>query len=178
LVFAAAPDLESGDIPLSPMFLPLVHTSVSYLASAGGAHRRSDNPVGKPLFFDLPHSRGVSSQWVIRDPQGQPQKPVVFEGTQGEPQVICERPRLVGVYKLMSDTTLVSDAVVNVDTRESNLSHSSLPEDEDGKASVVETGEDFLDNLEEKRQGREIFAFFVLLAAAALVAESVLGRSA
>lgn len=179
LVFAAGPNLESGDIPLSPMFLPLVHTSVSYLASAGIAQRSPDNIVGAPLFFDTPQlSRNAAGQMLIRDPAGDPIKPVVFETPQGDVQVICERPRTVGVYTLYQDTTRIAEAAVNLDARESNLAVSSLTDDTRNEASVVSIGGDFARNLQAERQGREIFALFVFLAAAALVAESVLGRRA
>ena len=177
LVFAAAPDLESGDVPLSPMFLPLVHTSVYYLASAGVAHRRQENPVGRPLFFDAPQSALASSQLIIRDPDGKPLRPVVFETPHGDRRGICERPKDVGVYRLMTDTTLVAQEVVNLDTRESNIAARSIPDDFDA-ASVVETGGDFLKNLQASRKGREIFGLFIFLAAAALAAESILGRRA
>ncbi|MDH3197570.1 MAG: BatA domain-containing protein [Candidatus Krumholzibacteria bacterium] len=175
LVFAAAPDLETGDIPLSPMFLPLVHTSVSYLASAGGAQRQRENYAGRQLFFDTPTLAVVSSQLVVRDPGGRLIRPVVFETQPGEAQVICEQPAAVGFYELLRDTTVVARAPVNVDARESNVTARSL----DGAAdagSVVGTGGDFAANLAAERQGREVFAVFVLLAAAALVAESILGR--
>jgi hypothetical protein len=178
LVFAAAPDLESGDIPLSPMFLPLVHTSVSYLASAGGAQRQLENPVGRQLFFDAPQSAMVSSQLVIRDPDNQPLRPVVFETPQGDRRVICERPEKVGFYRLMTDTTLVSEEVVNLDTRESNIGVRSIQKKDMEKASVVSAEGDFVRNLQASRQGREIFGLFIFLAAAALVAESILGRQA
>jgi hypothetical protein len=177
LVFAAAPNLESGDIPLSPMFLPLVHTSVSYLASAGGAQRRSENFAGAQLHFPVNETVSRSARLVIRDPEGQPLDPVIADTPQGERRVICERPRAVGVYELRSDTTVVSQAVVNLDTRESNVTiHSLVTPDE--RSHVVETSGDFAGNLREKRHGREIYGFFILLAAAALVAESVLGRKA
>jgi len=177
LVFAAAPDLESGDIPLSPMFLPLVHTSVSYLASAGIAGRHRDNPAGEQLFFDTPGTSLSSQSLVIRGPDGEPLRPVSFELPTGDTQVICERPQRVGFYRLMRDTTVVAEAAVNVNTVESNLSASSLP---DGQryASVVETGGDLTRNLQEARQGREVFAMFVFLAMTALATESVLGRKA
>ncbi len=178
LVFAAAPDLESGDIPLSPMFLPLVHTSVSYLASAGGAHRRQENPVGSQLVFDVPQSTIGSSQLVIRDPDGSPQRPVIVETPRGDQRVICDRPDDVGFYRLMMDTTVVAEEVVNLDTRESNTAADRLPEDDPDAASLVQTDGDFLKNLQASRQGREIFGLFIFLAAAALVAESVLGRKA
>lgn len=180
LVFAAAPNLESGDIPLSPMFLPLVHTSVSYLASAGGAQREGEHLAGTPLRFPQfggSNASMATSRLVIRDPDGAPLDPVVFETPQGERQVICERPRAVGNYQLVRDTTVVSEAVVNLDTRESNISvHSLVSSDE--RERVVDTSGDFAAKLREKRQGREIFAFFIFLAAAALVAESYLGRKA
>jgi hypothetical protein len=178
LVFAAAPDLESGDIPLSPMFLPLVHTSVSYLASAGGAQRSVEHKVGSQLVFDAPQSAIGSSQLVIRDPDGHPLRPVIFETPQGDRRVICDRPEKVGVYELKTDTTLVVEAVVNLDTRESDITANSLPEDDPGAASLVQTDGDFLRNLQASRQGREIFGLFIFLAAAALVAESILGRRA
>jgi hypothetical protein len=177
LVFAAAPNLESGDIPLSPMFLPLVHTSVSYLASAGGAQRRSENFAGSQLQFPLDETIAQAARLIIRDPEGRPVDPVVVDTPQGDRRVICERPRLVGVYELLRDTTVVSQAVVNLDTRESNVAaHSLVIPDE--RSHVVETAGDFTANLREKRHGREVFGFFILLAAAALVAESVLGRRA
>jgi hypothetical protein len=178
LVFAAAPELESGDIPLSPMFLPLVHTSVSYLASAGSASRENDNLAGAPLQFHTPDGNSAPlSRLVIRDPDGNPIDPVMFETPQGERRVICERPPAVGFYELRSDTHVVASSVVNLDTRESNLAMSSIVTPEE-HSRVVETEGDFTANLREKRQGREVFAFFILLAAAALVAESVLGRKA
>jgi hypothetical protein len=178
LVFAAAPDLESGDIPLSPMFLPLVHTSVSYLASAGGAQRQAENLAGRQLHFThTTQSRASSSRLIVRDPAGRPIDPVIFETPQGEPRVICERPSAVGFYTLNSDTHVVDVAAVNVDTRESDVAVRSLVSAEE-RALVVDTGGDFARNLQEKRRGREVFAFFIFLAAAALVTESVLGRKA
>jgi hypothetical protein len=178
LVFAAAPDLESGDIPLSPMFLPLVHTSVSYLASAGSAQRQGEHIAGRDLHFTHSGRSGAaSSRLVVRDPAGKPIDPVVFDTPQGEPRVICERPASVGFYTLNSDTNVVDVAAVNLDTRESDVAARSLVNPEE-RALVVETGGDFARNLQEKRRGREVFAFFILLAAAALVTESVLGRKA
>jgi hypothetical protein len=178
LVFAAGPDLESGDVPLSPMFLPLIHTSVSYLASAGRAQRQLENPVGRQLFFDAPPAALASSMLVIRNPKNEPVRPVVFETPQGETRAICERPRMPGFYRLMSDTTVIAEEVVNLDTRESNIAVSSIPAADVAAASVVSAGDDFLKNLQTARQGREIFGLFIFLAASALAAESILGRRA
>jgi len=178
LVFAATPDLRDSDIPLSPMFLPLVHTTVSYLASAGGAQRHRDNRVGRQLVFDAPAAALAASQLVIRDPDETPVRPLLFETPLGELQAICEHPDKVGFYRLMQDTTAVAEAVANADTRESNIAVRAIPEGDFETASVVNAGGDFLRNLHAARQGREIFGLFILLAAAALVAESLLSRTA
>jgi hypothetical protein len=65
---------------------------------------------------------------------------------------------------------------VNVATLESNLTVSSMPRGGDVGGSIVHAGENFIDDLKAKRQGREVFALFILLAMAALVAESILSR--
>jgi hypothetical protein len=179
LVMAITPDLESGDFPLSPMFLPLVHTSVSYLASSERAGRLKENFVGAELFFDLPEMLGVTEDFLTAvDGGGAQLRPVVYDTPQGERAVIIERPRTPGFYKLLADTATVAEAVVNLDTKESDLNPQVFEEQVIGEASVVKTGEEFGQNLRQEKEGREIYGFFLLLAAAALVAEGMLGRRA
>ena len=178
LVLAAAPDLEAGDIPLSPMFLPLVHTSVTYLASSGEAPGAAENLVGAPIAFNLSQTVLDESQLAVRDPSGATQKPVIGENAAGEMQVGLTHPAEVGFYRLYRDTTRVAEVAVNVDARESNLSATSLPKKRPDAVTVVEAGQSFRTDLREAKEGREIFAVFVLVAIAALVAESILGRKA
>ncbi|MFH1756252.1 MAG: hypothetical protein ABIA59_11190, partial [Candidatus Latescibacterota bacterium] len=179
LVVAVTPDLESGDFPLSPMFLPLVHTSVSYLASSERASRMKENFVGAELFFELPEVLGVAEETLLAvDGTGAQLKPVVYEGARGERFILVERTRTQGFYRLLSDTSTVVEAVVNLDTRESDLHPRVFAEKVIGEASVVETGDEFEKNLREEKEGREIYGFFLILAAAALVAEAMLGRKA
>jgi hypothetical protein len=176
LVFAATPELETGDIPLSPMFLPLVHTSVTYLASSGDAPGDAENPVGAPVAFELKQAVLDETQLVVRAPDGSTQKPVIGENAAGEMQVSLARPAEVGFYRLYRDTTRVAEVAVNVDARESNLAASSIPAKKPAAVTVVEAGQSFRTDLREAKEGREIYAIFVLLAIAALVAESILGR--
>ena len=88
------------------------------------------------------------------------------------------RPQSVGFYALLADTTRIVETCVNVDARESNLNAHDLDGEELERARVVETTGDFAQNLRRETQGREIYAVFLLLALAALVAESILGRKA
>ena len=178
MVIAPGVDLASGDLALSPMFLPLVHTSVSYLAGSSDATGGEEHLVGKPISFEVSTTGLDESQLAIRDPEGASLKPAVGERTGGDVVASYERPLQPGFYRLYRDTTRVAETAVNVDTRESNLSASSLPDKRPRGVSVVQTGESFRDDLREAREGREIYAMFVLFAIAALAAESVLGRKA
>ncbi len=178
LVFAAAPDLATGDIPLSPMFLPLVHTSVSYLAASGEARGADEHWVGSPIAFAVSQTGLDESQLAIRDPAGESLKPSIGERSAGEVQVGFDRPAHPGFYRLYRDTTHVAEVAVNVDTRESNLAVSSLADKRPKSVSVVRATDSFRTDLREAKEGREVFAAFLLFAVAALVAESVLGRKA
>ncbi len=178
LVFAAAPDLASGDIPLSPMFLPLVHTSVSYLAASGEAPGADEHLVASPITFTISQTGLDESQLSIREPGGESLKPSIGERSAGDVQVGFDRPARPGFYRLYRDTTRVAEVAVNVDPRESNLAVSSLAGERPKSVSVVHAGEGFRTDLREAKEGREVFAAFLLIAVAALVAESVLGRRA
>lgn len=178
LVFAASPDLNTGDIPLSPMFLPLVHTAVTYLASSGEAPGATEHFVGAPLEFNLTSKVADESQLMVRDPTGTQQKPSIIDGAAGEPRVTVENPASVGFYRLYRDTTRVAEEAVNIDARESNLAISSLPGKKSKAITVVEAGQSFRTDLRQAKEGREVFAVFLMIAIAALVAESILGRKA
>jgi len=178
LVFAASPDLATGDIPLSPMFLPLVHTSVSYLASSGEAPGATEHYVGAPIEFNLTQKIPDETQLVVHDPAGGQEKPSIIDNAAGEPQVAVQDPAAVGFYRLYRDTTRVAEEAVNVDARESNLSINSLPKKKQKAVTVVEAGQSFRTDLREAKEGREVFAVFLMIAIAALVAESILGRKA
>ena len=178
LVMASSPDMLSGDLPLSPMFLPLIHTTVSYLASTevSGVHR--ENYVGSDLFFDLPTPFAHGGSLHTTSTGGERRKAVVYDSPQGETKAMVARPSAIGIYTLASDSLVVARAAVNMDTRESNLNPIVLDEQDIGTASVVSTEGDVAGNLERDRQGREVYAFFLLLAVGALVLESFLGRKA
>ncbi len=178
LVIAAGPDLATGDLPLSPMFLPLIHTSVSYLAGSSDLSGAEEHLVGSPLEFDVSTTGLDESQLSVRDPDGNSSRPTVGAPAAGDVPVRFDATLRPGFYRLYRDTTRIAEAAVNVDTRESNLAVSSLPEKRPKAVTVVQAGESFRSELREAREGREIYAIFVMLAIAALVGESILGRRA
>jgi hypothetical protein len=178
MVIAPEADLARGDVPLSPMFLPLVHTSVSYLAGSSDATGGEEHLVAKPISFEVSTSGLDESQLSIDDPAGEALRPAVSARSGGDVVVSYERPLAAGFYRLFRDTTRVAEMAVNVDTRESNLAVSSLPDKRPRGVDVVRTGDSFRDQLRQAREGREVYAWFIMFAIAALAAESVLGRKA
>jgi hypothetical protein len=179
IVVAAAPDMPSGDLPLSPMFLPLIHTAVSYLASGEGSELHQETYAGSDLFFDLPAAwNGQSAMLRVVGGSGEERTPVLYNSAEGEMKAMISRVWQPGFYRLLADTTEISQAVVNVDTRESNLNPQPLNAGHLGAARLVDTTSDLAANLQREKQGREVYAVFLLLALSALVLESLLGRKA
>jgi hypothetical protein len=179
LVVAAPPDLSSGNLPLSPMFLPLVHACVSYLASAGRNDPRHENLVGSDLVFNLSPRWSVETGALrVRTEKGGEATPAIVAAREGEAKALVTDPRDVGFYTLVADTARVMEACVNLDTGESNLNARELDKKTLGGAGLVDPERDLASEIRRERQGREIYAFFFLLAAAALAAEAILGRKA
>jgi len=103
---------------------------------------------------------------------------VIVEPREGEVKALVTDPREVGFYTLTADTTRVMEACVNLDTGESNLNTRRLDKSSLRGAGLVDPAGDLASEIQRARQGREIYAFFLLLAAAALAAEAILGRKA
>ena len=179
IVVAAAPDMPSGDLPLSPMFLPFIHTAVSYLASGEGSELYRETYTGTDLFFDLPAAwSGQSAALRVVGEGGEQLNPALYNSPEGETKAMISRSQQPGFYRLLADTTVISEAVVNVDTRESNLNPQRLDERYLNAARLVDTSGNLAANLQREKQGREVYAVFLLLAVSALVLESLLGRKA
>jgi hypothetical protein len=179
IVVAAAPDLSSGDLPLSPMFLPILHTVVSYLASAEAAEHHRENHPGNELLFDLPPAwKEPDAALRVRNGSGDETKPLVYGSPDGTLRAMISHPRDIGFYSLLADTVPIAQAAVNVDTRESNLNPRELNDGFVGGARIVNASNDLAAALRREKEGREIYAFLLLLAISALVLESLLGRKA
>jgi hypothetical protein len=104
--------------------------------------------------------------------------PTFFDPGQGELKAMVTSPQRVGFYTLLADTTRIAQTAVNVDTGESNLNARRLDDGGAGTARVVDVTGDLAEDIRRERQGREVFAAFLLLALSALVAEALLGRKA
>jgi hypothetical protein len=179
ITVATSPDLTNGNLPLSPMFLPFIHACVSYLASAGRSDPRRENLIGADLVFDLPPKWSVQTGDLrIRSENGEEFKPLFAGESDGEVEAVLPSPTDVGFYTLLADTARIMDACLNIDARESNLNARRLDRKFIGKASLIEPKSDLARGIRRERQGREIYGLLLVLAAAALATEAVLGRKA
>jgi hypothetical protein len=179
LLFASTPDLEQGNLPLSPMFLPVIHTSMSYLADAVRADMGRTGIVGETMIFDLPEGMQLAAHTLEVQKEGEFYgQPRLTETPAGQMQAVLDTPESAGFYALVSDTLEIAEQAFNPDPAEGDLTPAEMDALGAGGAHIVETGGRFAQNLLEARQGREIFALFLLLALAALAAESLLGRNA
>jgi hypothetical protein len=171
LVFAAGVDPGSSDLPVSGAFLPLFHQAVKVLGRGTAA---SSLMPGER--YSAPAGTGM---WRVEDDRGRevPSELVAAAGATRLVSAPLERP---GLYRVIQGATVRGAFAVNPDPRESDLA--AVPESKlvaafpAGRAQIVRPGADLARRVREARFGRELWGWFVALALALLVAESVIGR--
>jgi hypothetical protein len=170
LVTPLAP--TASDFAVSGAFLPLVHQAVKVLArgTAAGSLVPGDR-------YGAPASTGT---WRIEGPGGREVASEV-RADRGATRLVSEPLEIPGLYRVMQEGRLRSTFAVNADPRESDLAPtpeaSLLARFPAGRASVLQPGADLARRVREARYGRELWAWFLGLALALLVAETLLGRA-
>ncbi|MFI5370501.1 MAG: BatA domain-containing protein [Candidatus Eisenbacteria bacterium] len=171
MVFAAPLELSASDFPVSGAFLPLVHQIVKVLGR--GTAAASLAPGDR---YRAPAGTGV---WRIVDEDGR-DVPARLEAVEGATRLVSDPLERPGLYRVSQDGKPRATFAVNPDPRESDLTArdagalvASFPS---GRAQVVRPGADLARRVREARYGRELWAWFVVLALAFLVLESVVGR--
>lgn len=171
LLLATALDAASGDLAVSGAFLPLVHQATRVLGR--GTAAASLAPGDR---WQAPASTG---DWRIIGEDGREiEVEVRAEGGATRAQSApLERP---GLYRVLESGRLRGSIAVNPEPRESALAafeeRELLAAFPDGRARVLRPGADFAQRVREARFGRELWPWFVMLALALLVAETILGR--
>ncbi|HYM80602.1 MAG TPA: hypothetical protein VEY91_04210, partial [Candidatus Limnocylindria bacterium] len=171
LVLVASLDPDASDFPVSGAFLPLLHQAVKVLGR--GTAAASLVPGER---YSSPAATG---QWRIEDERGAeiPSELIAAAGTSRLRSAPLERP---GLYRVLHGGRPRATFAVNPDPRESDLT--PAPEASlvrafpSGRAQIVRPGADLARRVREARYGRELWSWFVLLALALLVAESVIAR--
>jgi hypothetical protein len=178
LFFATAVDPDWTDMPVRGAFIPLVHRSVHYLATAQPSDLE-ELLVGTPLRWGLtevPEGQELSCETPAGErislrPSGQRGYMVASYEATDEP----------GIYRFfLGDRTLMAFAV-NVDLMESDLEPLPVKEAKEllGKDQVfvVTPGSDLETAILQSRFGRELWKAVLWCVLALMVVEMVLGRS-
>jgi hypothetical protein len=169
--FAAGLDPQSSDFPLSGAFLPLLHQAVKVLGR--GTATSSLTPGER---YSAPAATGL---WRIEDERGR-EVPAELTAAPGATRLVSAPLQRPGLYRVIQGATLRGTFAVNADPRESDLT--AVPEAvlvrgfPPGRAQVMRPGADLARRVREARYGRELWGWFVVLALALLVAETIIGR--
>lgn len=178
LFMATAIDPDWTDMPVRGAFIPLLHRSVHYLATAQPSGVE-ELLVGAPLRWDMtqiPEGREVTcttptGEEVILRPTGQ----------RGYSVAIYEATDDPGIYRFSLGEETLTAFAVNVDLTESDLE--SLPAEEArallGRDQVfaVSPGANLEKAILQSRYGRELWKALLWGVLALLVVEMALGRS-
>lgn len=178
LLLATAVDPDWTDLPVRGAFIPLVHRTVHYLATAQPSDT-GELLVGAPLQWDMtevPEGQGVScttpgGERVILRPSGQRGYSVATYAATDEP----------GIYKFSLGEQFLTAFAVNVNLTESDLEPIGASEAREllGKEQVfvVSPGADLEKAILQSRYGRELWNTVLWCVLALLVVEMFLGRS-
>ena len=193
LLFTSSADLRWSNLPLKPVFLPLVHRITYWLAQRGSAAH--DLAPGEPIRYPVA-SRFASTALRLDRPRGGPVvvRPVLA-GIPGEkagaklPTVVYDGTDPAGIYALLvpdadddagGEAGVETQFCVNVETRESDLTPLS-PKVlgslfKATKIEYVEADEDVVGLIRTSRHGREIWRYLALAVCLFLMTESVLAH--
>lgn len=171
LLLATPLDAASGDLAVSGAFLPLVHQAVRVLGR--GTAAASLAPGDR---WRAPASTG---DWRIVAEDGR-EIEVAVRAEGGATRAQSAPLEAPGLYRVIESGQLRGSIAVNPEPRESELAaideRDLLAAFPDGRARVLRPGADFAQRVREARFGRELWPWFVMLALALLVAETILGR--
>jgi len=171
MVMLAPLDPESSDFPVSGAFLPLLHQAVKVLGR--GTAAASLLPGER---YSAPAGTGT---WRIEDEKGREVPAEIVTGG-GATRLLSAPLETPGLYRVLQGGAPRAAFAVNPDPAESDLD--AVPASRvarafpGGHATVLDAGSGFERRVREARYGRELWAWFVVLALAFLVAETILGR--
>jgi len=178
LLFTAALDLSWSELPLKPIFVPMINRIALYANSNGS---NFNFLAGEEIQFK-PFKR-ITGQLKILAPDG---KEIVFSSENlGKDFVNLGKFEVAGNYKIFEDEKLIGIVSVNIDARESNLTKLeeeqlerfakvSLPA---SRLKILDGEKNPADVITQERYGTELWKLFLILSIICLVLEMIIARS-
>jgi hypothetical protein len=171
----------SGDLPYSPMFLPLVQRLTGYLATAGWGRFGRQFDVGSKLVVEAPNDATPATAYHVRVPGGELQ-PASLDASATPARVEFEGAEVPGIYAFLRDGEPWALCAVNVPAAESNRTFQTAEafRGQFGEAAISRlralSGDATGEAVREARSGRGIHRLFLAIAGLLLVVESFLSR--
>ena len=171
----------AGDLPFSPMFLPVVQRLTGYLATAGWGRFDRHFLVGARPLIEVAATADPATRWTAVMPGGQRVAATLDASTRPArlSAPIAEGPGLISFER---DGEPIGTVAVNVDRAESERSWWTAADvrerfqPDQGLRFVELAGASTEEAVQAARSGRPIHMWFLALAGLFLVAESLLSR--
>jgi len=172
---------SAGDLPYSPMFLPLIQRLAGYLATAGWGRFGRHFEIGETVAMAAPGGTTAADRLEVVLPGGA-RRPARLDESVAPARVEFERAELPGIYRFEREGEPFGLAAVNVasaESEEERLSPDAFRErlgaSGNARFRALE-GDSTADAVREARQGVAVHRWFLAMAGLLLVLESLLSR--
>ena len=171
-----------GDLPWSPMFLPLVQRLTGYLATAGWGRFGRQFGAGDEVGVQAPAEATAATAFTRIAPDGT-EHPAQLDASVLPARVRAGRVGTPGIHRFAADGEVFAKVAVNVPRAESERrfwSPAEMSEALGGDAGAVHwsalEGESIAQALTDARVGKGIHRWFLMLAGLLLVVEGLVAR--
>jgi hypothetical protein len=178
LLFTSAIDLSWSELPLKPIFVPMINRIALY---ANSNNSNLDFLAGEEIQFK-PFKR-ITGQLKIQTPDG---KEIVYSSENFVTDFVnLGKFETAGNYKVFEDDKLIGIISINIDARESNLSKLEEKQLEKfaevsfpaSRLKILSSEKNPAEVISQERYGTELWKLFLILSIICLVLEMIIARS-
>ena len=178
LLFTSAIDLSWSELPLKPIFVPMINRIALY---ANSNNSNLDFLAGEEIQFK-PFKR-ITGQLKIQTPDG---KEIVYSSENFVTDFVnLGKFETAGNYKVFEDDKLIGIISINIDARESNLSKLEEKQLEKfaevsfpaSRLKILSNEKNPAEVISQERYGTELWKLFLILSIICLVLEMIIARS-
>ena len=178
LLFTSAIDLSWSELPLKPIFVPMINRIALY---ANSNNSNLDFLAGEEIQFK-PFKR-ITGQLKIQTPDG---KEIVYSSENFVTDFVnLGKFETAGNYKVFEDDKLIGIISINIDARESNLSKLEEKQLEKfaevsfpaSRLKILGSEKNPAEVISQERYGTELWKLFLILSIICLVLEMIIARS-